>query len=171
MTNDFGQYFFASPKEFGDIISKKVCVDSELGEKLKEKNMIYDESDFEYSSINKYGMRDLKYHVNVSTALHIFVVTTACNLNCIYCQANSGKDFKPLFMNEEVAKKAVDIALQSPTKNLDFEFQGGEPLLNFEIIKYIVEYTESKKEDRCKTRVLRRSSLFIFKLRRIFSSG
>lgn len=43
-----------------------------------------------------------------------------------------------------MAKKAVDIALQSPRNKLTFEFQGGEPLLNFEIIKYIIEYTDLK---------------------------
>ena len=46
-------------------------------------------------------------------------------------------------MSKETAKKAVDIAVQSPTDYLDFEFQGGEPLLNFEVLKYIVEYAKS----------------------------
>lgn len=50
-------------------------------------------------------------------------------------------------MNYEIAEKAVDIALQSPTKCLTFEFQGGEPLLNFNVIKHIVEYAECKKEN------------------------
>ena len=148
MTNDFGQYFFASPKDFKNIISRNISSDSELAKKLIDANMIYDNSDFEYSSLNRYGLRELKYHVNMSTALHIFVVTTACNMNCIYCQANNGKEYSNLFMNEEIAKRSVDIALQSPTRNLDFEFQGGEPLLNFKIIKYIVEYAESQKGDR-----------------------
>ncbi len=44
-------------------------------------------------------------------------------------------------MQEMTAKAAVDIALQSPNEYLTFEFQGGEPLLNFETIKYIVEYS------------------------------
>jgi His-Xaa-Ser system radical SAM maturase HxsB len=48
-------------------------------------------------------------------------------------------------MNKEVAKRAVDIALQSPEKNLNFEFQGGEPLVNFDIIKFILEYSQEKK--------------------------
>ena len=47
------------------------------------------------------------------------------------------------FMSKDTAKKAVDIAIQSPTDYLDFEFQGGEPLLNFEVLKYIVEYAKS----------------------------
>jgi His-Xaa-Ser system radical SAM maturase HxsB len=46
-------------------------------------------------------------------------------------------------MTKEIAKKGVDIALQSPTSSITIEFQGGEPLLNFEIIKYIIEYSSS----------------------------
>ena len=42
------------------------------------------------------------------------------------------------------AKRAVDIALQSPNNYLSFEFQGGEPLSNFDTIRHIVEYTETK---------------------------
>ena len=48
-------------------------------------------------------------------------------------------------MQELTAKSAVDIALQSPNEYLTFEFQGGEPLLNFDIIKHIVEYSEQNK--------------------------
>ena len=49
-------------------------------------------------------------------------------------------------MSKEIAEKAIDIALQSPETELSFEFQGGEPLLNFEIIKHIVTYAEKKKD-------------------------
>ena len=51
-------------------------------------------------------------------------------------------------MTREVARKSVDLALQSPQKELSFEFQGGEPLSNFAIIRYIVEYTNSVNTDK-----------------------
>jgi sulfatase maturation enzyme AslB (radical SAM superfamily) len=51
-------------------------------------------------------------------------------------------------MTKEIAQKSVDLALQSPNKYLSFEFQGGEPLENFEVLKYIVEYTESHSGNR-----------------------
>jgi His-Xaa-Ser system radical SAM maturase HxsB len=50
-------------------------------------------------------------------------------------------------MNKEIAKKAVDIALQSPSMNLTFEFQGGEPLANFEVLKYIVNYSKERNKE------------------------
>ena len=49
-------------------------------------------------------------------------------------------------MNEDITKKAVDIALSSPNEQLTFEFQGGEPLTNFSAIKNIIEYTEKNKK-------------------------
>ena len=145
MTNDFGKYVFVKEEDFKKILSLDVDKESELYNILSEKKMIYDESDLEYSSENKYALREIKGHVNSATSLHIFVVTTVCNMSCVYCQANNGIECSHLVMNKEMAEKAVDIALQSPEQSLCFEFQGGEPLVNFEIIKHIVEYTEIHK--------------------------
>lgn len=63
----------------------------------------------------------------------------------MYCQAQNGNEIPNGFMTEEIAERAVDVALTSPNDNLSFEFQGGEPLANFSVIKHIVEYTELKK--------------------------
>lgn len=146
LTNDFGKYVFVSKEDFQKIISKQIIKDSALYKKLIDEKMIYDESNLEYSSINKYLLREIKGHVNTATALHIFVVTTVCNMGCVYCQANNGTECSHLIMGKEMAEKAVDIALQSPEQSLCFEFQGGEPLVNFKIIKHIVEYAEEHKE-------------------------
>ena len=145
MTNDFGNYMFVKPEEFKQIISKQIDTESELAKKLIKNKMIYEESNLEYSAENKYEMRFIKGHVNIATALHIFVVTTNCNMACVYCQANNGTKQSHLVMDKKTAEHAVNIALQSPEYSLSFEFQGGEPLLNFDVIKHIVEYTEMHK--------------------------
>lgn len=145
ITNDFGQHVFLEEDDFRKLVARNIEQGSDLWNILISKRMIYEETDLEYSSIHKYDLREIKNHMVDSTALHIFVVNTACNMNCIYCQANNGKEKPHLFMNKNTAEKSVDIALQSPTRYLNFEFQGGEPLLNFEMIKYIVEYAEQRK--------------------------
>lgn len=145
MTNDFGKYVFVSREDFQKILSLNVDRESELYNELNKKKMIYDESDLEYSSENKYALREIKGYVNAATSLHIFVVTTVCNMSCVYCQANNGIECSHLVMDKEMVERAVDIALQSPEQSLCFEFQGGEPLVNFEIIKHIVEYAEIHK--------------------------
>lgn len=144
LTNDFGEYIFVNNEEFRQLISKAIEPGSEVEKKLLNSHMIYDETSLEFTNKNRYEMQYLKGHLNTSTSLHIFVVTTACNMGCVYCQANNGTNSSNIYMDKKTAEKAVDIALQSPTRCLTFEFQGGEPLLNFDIIKHIVEYTEEK---------------------------
>jgi len=93
--------------------------------------------------ISKY--KKSKQYLKQSTSLFIIVVTNRCNLNCIYCQAsrNNSSD-KRYDMDQSTASKAIDLILQFPGKNLTIEFQGGEPLLNFEIIKFIVDNFKKK---------------------------
>ena len=71
-----------------------------------------------------------------------------CNLRCKYCFASQG-DFKGqrLLMDYEVGTKALDFLLQNSgnRKNLEVDFFGGEPLMNFELIKKLVDY--GRKEE------------------------
>jgi len=145
ITNDLGCHIFLSKKDFKKLLEKDIDINSDLGKALLENNFIYDKSNLEYSSHLKHDMRRIKSHMLTATSLHIFVVTTACNMKCVYCQANNGITSPSMFMTREIAQKAVDIALSSPADYLTFEFQGGEPLLNFDVVKYIVEYTEEHK--------------------------
>lgn len=145
LTNDLGNHLFVTQEDFKRIISKNVNLNSSIGQQLLETNMVYDDTNLECSTFLKHDMHRTKGHVNLATSLHIFVVTTACNMRCVYCQANNGVSCPSLFMNKDMAERAVDIALQSPTIHLSFEFQGGEPLLNFDIIKHIVEYADVHK--------------------------
>lgn len=145
LTNDLGSHMFVSLESFQKILQKNIDLESALGQELLEKNMIFDDTALAYSNRLKHDLRRIKGHVAMGASLHIFVVTTACNMHCVYCQANNGITCPSLYMSEEMAEKAVDIALQSPTRHLSFEFQGGEPLLNFNVIKHIVMYTEERK--------------------------
>ena len=73
------------------------------------------------------------------TGLHIFVVTLRCEHSCPYCQVSRQSTDKSRFdMSEETAQKALSVALGSPSKRIKLEFQGGEPLLNFDLIKKLV---------------------------------
>ena len=145
LTNDFGNYTFVSESVLKEIVKKNINPRSELGQKLIEGGFIYEGSPLIHDVDQVGKLRNIKGFLLNATSLHIFVVTNACNLSCVYCQANKGKRNPQLMMTEETARQAVDIALQAPSRHLSFEFQGGEPLLNFPIIRYIVEYTEQHK--------------------------
>ena len=145
ITNDLGCHLFLTKNDFKKLLKKEIDINSDIGKELIERNFIFEHSNLEYSSLLKHDMRRTKNHMLTATSLHIFVVTTACNMHCVYCQANNGFSSSSLYMTKELAQKAVDIALQSPAENLTFEFQGGEPLLNFDVVKFIVEYSEEHK--------------------------
>ena len=142
LTNDFGQYIFLSESEFSLLLTQKVQDGSDLQHQLKEKLFLLEPMDL-FSADIAQRLREIKQYVFAPTSLHIFVVTNTCNLQCVYCQAQAHKKNNHGYMDRETARKAVDIAIQSPAKNLTFEFQGGEPLLNYPVIQEIVSYTES----------------------------
>ena len=69
-----------------------------------------------------------------------------CNLKCKYCFAEEGEYHgKRELMSAEVGKKAIDMLIRSSgaRKNLEIDFFGGEPLMNFDVVKEIVEYARS----------------------------
>ena len=73
-----------------------------------------------------------------------------CNLRCEYCFAAKG-DFggERMLMPFEIGKKAVDFLLEkSGTRhNLEMDFFGGEPLMNFDVVKQVVSYARSKEKE------------------------
>ena len=75
-------------------------------------------------------------------------MTNACNMNCVYCQAQDSEQLDKGKMSMETAERAVDIALQTPVRRMTFEFQGGEPLTNFDVIKHIVQYSQQQCNDK-----------------------
>lgn len=72
-----------------------------------------------------------------------------CNLRCEYCFAAKG-DFGRgrMLMPLEIGKKAIDFLIEnSGTRhNLELDFFGGEPLMNFDVVKQVVEYARSKEK-------------------------
>ena len=75
-------------------------------------------------------------------------VSHACDLTCSYCFAGQGRFKGPAaLMTEEVAKRAVDYLIENSgdRRNLEVDFFGGEPLLNFDVVKSVVEYARSKE--------------------------
>ena len=146
LTNDFGNFIFLSKNNFEKLINKNLTSTDSDYNKLIELGFIYeDEEVFFINFVEK--LRVNKSALFSRTKLHIFALTNKCNLGCVYCQAKSSH-LKNGVMKKEDALKFVDIALSSSEKELDFEFQGGEPTLNFDVLKAIVEYTETKKNDK-----------------------
>src|SRR5262249_53163427 len=71
-----------------------------------------------------------------------------CEHSCPYCQVSRQSSDKSRFdMSEETARLALEATFRSPSASLKIEFQGGEPLLNFPLIRSIVAEAERLNED------------------------
>ncbi len=82
---------------------------------------------------------------NVVKALCLHVAHT-CNLNCAYCFASQGKYHGERgLMSLDVGKRAIDFLIENSGSrtNLEVDFFGGEPLMNWEVVKDIVRYARS----------------------------
>ena len=86
-----------------------------------------------------------KKTAGVVKALCLHIAHT-CNLNCSYCFASQGKyNGERAVMSFEVGKQALDflVANSGSRRNLEVDFFGGEPLMNFQVVKDLVAYARS----------------------------
>ncbi len=89
---------------------------------------------------------------NVIKALCLHVAHT-CNLNCSYCFASQGKYHgERAVMSYEVGKRALDFLIENSgtRRNLEVDFFGGEPLMNWQVVKDLVTYARSIEKEKGK---------------------
>jgi uncharacterized protein len=90
-------------------------------------------------------LRSRMAYLRQPTPLHIFVVTLRCEHSCPYCQVSrQSTDRRRFDMSEETAMRALEVALSAPAPAIKIEFQGGEPLLNFALVRKITEAAETR---------------------------
>ncbi|MFW9873762.1 MAG: radical SAM protein, partial [Candidatus Thorarchaeota archaeon] len=138
ITTDYGSWAYLTDKEY------KQLKNNNLGEPLfsllKEKGIILNKYNA-HNVIIDYRKKCL--YLFQGTSLHIVVPTLRCNLKCIYCHSVAKSlTAKGYDMDKETAKKTVEFIFQSPSRAITIEFQGGEPLLRFDLVKYIVKYAK-----------------------------
>ena len=88
----------------------------------------------------------------VVKALCLHIAHT-CNLNCSYCFASQGKYHgERAVMSYEVGKRALDFLIENSgtRRNLEVDFFGGEPLMNFQVVKDLVAYARSIEKEKGK---------------------
>ena len=89
---------------------------------------------------------------NIVKALCLHVAHT-CNLNCEYCFASQGKYHGDrALMSFEVGKRALDFLIENSgsRRNLEVDFFGGEPLMNWDVVKELVLYARSIEKEKGK---------------------
>lgn len=150
--NLVGDMLLLSDDELENLITLNVHPGDGLYERAYEKLLISRVGDTAWPQILAMRLRSRMAYLSAPTALHIFVVSLRCEHSCPYCQVSRrSTDAAAFDMSEAYAMKALDIALSAPPSTIKLEFQGGEPLLNFALIRHIVEAAEAHAPARGKS--------------------
>ncbi|MGM5483109.1 MAG: His-Xaa-Ser system radical SAM maturase HxsB [Nanobdellota archaeon] len=142
LVSDSGSWTSLSESEY-KIYSKGSYKDNlKLYKRLKENYLLLDKNNITDCIEFTRKKKDFLFQ---GTSLHIIVLTKRCNLDCAYCQASAkNEDEEKYNLDIATAKKIVDVIFQTPSEAITIEFQGGEPLMNFETLKFVVDYARDK---------------------------
>ncbi len=135
VTGDSGRWALLTPREFAAFSEGRVRESSALARRLLPLNFFGERLDIEREAGE---IAALSAGLLQGPSLHILVLTLRCNQSCVYCRATCGG--KGTDMKAATARRAVDLALSSPGREVTIEFQGGEALLNWPVLKAAVEH-------------------------------
>ncbi len=142
VTNLEGRWLILTPDEFSAYATGAVEEGSELHTRLSEGNFLRESYDVVAAAE---GLRRRKRFVHYGPNLHLMVVTLRCNETCVYCHASrADMDRVDTDMSLQTAERCVDLALSSTSPGITIEFQGGEPLVAFDVVKHTIEYALSR---------------------------
>lgn len=120
----------------------------EIGEVLEEIQALIDQGQLFAKDIYRDFVVDFKERKTVVKALCLHIAHD-CNLACRYCFAEEGEYHgRRALMSAEVGKKALDflIANSRNRRNLEVDFFGGEPLMNWDVVKELVRYGREQEK-------------------------
>jgi uncharacterized protein len=147
LTNLVGEHLFLTDEEFKQLSSGDLPNDSALVRRLRAKHVIREGSDELPVGLLAIKARTRYRRLAEFTSLHILVASLRCEHSCPYCQVSRQSSDRDAFdMSSETAALALESAFRSPSQNIKIEFQGGEPLLNFELIEEVVVAAEARNE-------------------------
>lgn len=143
LTNEWGHYLMLDTSDFRRVIEGKVGEGEPLYEELRQRGFLRESLDFPLLASG--WLRRTAFHHAPGPSLHMAVVTLRCNQKCLYCHSSVVDPSRTdTDMDLETAKRTVDFIFSTPNPTLCLEFQGGEPLLNWPIVKFIVQYAQAK---------------------------
>jgi His-Xaa-Ser system radical SAM maturase HxsB len=139
LVNEAGEFLFAPPGTVQGLVDERLDTSTDLYRDLKAKHFVYDDSSSPLLDILATKVRTKFDHICGGTKLHIFVVTLRCEHSCDYCQVSRQTATRGEFdMSTSTADRAVAMMMDSPAREVTLEIQGGEPLLAFDVIQYII---------------------------------
>jgi len=144
LTNQAGEFLVVERPALESFVRHRLSAAEAVYDDLKSKQFLMDGDSSIAMELLPLKVRTKLRRLADFTGLHIFVVSLRCEHSCPYCQVSRQSDDRLAFdMSPETAEKALALVFRSPSPAIKIEFQGGEPLLNFALIRFIVERAEA----------------------------
>lgn len=153
LVNAAGERKFLTSDEFNKFLNFTLPASSDVYLDLKARHFLYD-SDKHLAAVIELlstKFRTKKAFLRNFTTLHMVVTTLRCNHRCNYCHASSqDANARKFDMSIETARRVTEVIFETPSPVIKIEFQGGESMLNFEVVKEMVRYAErlTKKKNK-----------------------
>lgn len=145
VANFVGDVLLASRAELERIVALDLAPGDGLYERAFSKLLVARRGQRSQQQLLGLRLRSRMAFLREPTPLHIFVVTLRCEHSCPYCQVSRRSADRDRYdMDEATAMRALDVALSALPRAIKIEFQGGEPLLNFDLIRKVVVAAEQR---------------------------
>jgi uncharacterized protein len=152
-TNLAGEYVLLPREQLRRFVSGELDYNSPLYGTLKSRHFLIDDDSDVAIDLLALKVRTKAHRLPDFTSLHMFVATLRCEHSCPYCQVSRRSDDRMAFdMSIATADKALGLVFRSPSPSIKIEFQGGESMLNFELVRHIVR--EAQRINRIERRNL-----------------
>jgi uncharacterized protein len=149
LTNDAGEWELLSRPDFEAFLAGGLPADHPQRPALLAKAFLRDGLDAEGLAAR---LARKKRWLGQGPHLHVVVTTLRCNQSCQYCHASRTDMHRvDTDMSLQTARQAVDFAFSSPSPYLNFEFQGGEPTVNWDAVEFVVEYARERNRTEGRT--------------------
>lgn len=149
LTNFAGEHVVVTDDELKALVEHRLQADGGISQTLEARHFLSRGGQTTQMELLAAQYRTRQSRLPDFTALHLFVVTLRCDHSCQYCQVSRVSEDRQAFdMSTETADRAIDLMLQSPASQLKVEFQGGESLLNFPLVRHIVLQSKAKAQGR-----------------------
>lgn len=134
-----GDYSYLTQSELIALIDTPESLPTSKRAELQSKFFLASNNPIGTSQIIRSRIASKKETILGGVSLHILVPTLQCAHSCQYCQVSRQLDDNGFSMSNEQIDIACDTIFQSPAKMLTIEFQGGDPLLRFDLIKRAID--------------------------------
>jgi His-Xaa-Ser system radical SAM maturase HxsB len=145
LVSESAEYLIAARGTARRLATHSIDPSTDIYRELRSRHFLYDDQSSPLLDVLATKYRTKRSFLDGFTKLHIFVTTLRCEHSCLYCQVSRQSTNRVKYdMSRETADRALNMMFRSPAPHLTLEFQGGEPLLNFDLIRYIVPLAKNQ---------------------------